>query len=157
MNPAAILTPFRHRWIRLSGRERVLIGLAALVLAAYGLSLAARPLLDARAEARSRIATYERMQARLVTLGDNAPVAVASSPDEPVAAIVTDTVTGYGLVIRRIETDQTATRVELEDAGFAEIVLWIEELERQHGLRVVGVEMERRSAGTVGARLAVQR
>jgi general secretion pathway protein M len=75
-----------------------------------------------------------------------------------VAAVVTDSAPAYGLAIRRIETDQAGTRVELDDAGFAEVVLWIEELELQHGLRVVAVEMDRRpEPGVVAARLAVRR
>jgi general secretion pathway protein M len=154
----AALAPARLWWQQRSLRERVLVALAAAALAAYAATVTAvRPALEAREEALAAIARFEAMQARLAASGSG-PVTEPPPSDQPVAAVVTDSAPAYGLAIRRIETDQAGTRVELDDAGFAEIVLWIEELERQHGLRVVTVEMDRGpEPGVVAARLAVRR
>jgi general secretion pathway protein M len=159
MSVASILARAGLWWTRRSVRERALLGLMAAALAGYVLIVAVgQPLLAGRAEARSSIVRFESMQAPLATLADDGPVAVAPSSDQPVATVVTDTAPGYGLTIRRIETDQGGTRLEIEDAGFAEIILWVEELERQHGLRLVALEMDRRpEPGIVSARLTVQR
>jgi general secretion pathway protein M len=145
-------------WTHRSVRERALLGLMAVALVGYGLvAVVGQPLLAARAEARAAIARFESMQARLAAVADAGPMAVPAS-DQPAATVVTDTAPGYGLTIRRIETDQGGTRLEIEDAGFAEIVLWIEELEGQWGLRLAAIEMDRRPApGIVGARLTVRR
>ena len=141
-------------WGRRSGRERVLLAVMASGLAAYLLFVgAARPLHAARGEALATIARHEAVLARLAALPEGiAPVASG----EPVTAIVTES--GYDLTIRRIEAEGEGARLEIEDAGFPELVLWIEELERAHGLRLITIEIERRpEPGLVGARLTLGR
>ena len=143
-------------WGRRSGRERVLLAVMASGLAAYLLFVgAARPLLAARGEALATIARHEAALARLAALPEgNAPVASA----EPATAIVTASAPGYDLTIRRIEAEGEGARLEIEDAGFPELVLWIEELEREHALRLITIEIERRpEPGLVGARLTLGR
>ncbi len=125
-------------------------------LAAYLLFVgAARPLHAARGEALATIARHEAALARLAALPEgNAPVASG----EPVTAIVTASAPGYDLTIRRIEAEGEGARLEIEDAGFPELVLWIEELERAHALRLITIEIERRpEPGLVGARLTLGR
>jgi len=144
-------------WGRRSPRERLLLGVAASVAVAYLLFVgAARPLFAARAEALATIARHDALLARVVAApeGNVAPVPTS----EPVAAVVTATAPGYDLTIRRIEAEGDGARVEIEDAGFPELILWIEELERDHALRVVGIEIDRRAEpGLVGARLTLGR
>ena len=143
-------------WGRRSGRERVLLAVMASGLAAYLLFVgAARPLLAARGAALAAIAEHDAALARLAALPEgNAPVASG----EPVTAIVTASAPGYDLTIRRIEAEGEGARLEIEDAGFPELVLWIEELERAHALRLITIEIERRpEPGLVGARLTLGR
>ena len=143
-------------WGRRSGRERVLLAVMASGLAAYLLFAgAARPLLAARGAAIATIAGHEAALARLAALPEGkAPVASG----EPVTAIVTESAPGYDLTIRRIEAEGEGARLEIEDAGFPELILWIEELEREHALRLVAIEIDRRpEPGIVGARLTLER
>jgi general secretion pathway protein M len=145
-------------WTRRNPRERVLLAVLALSVAAYALVVGiAQPLLGARATALSTIAQHDAALARLAALPP-AEVAPADAADRPVTAVVTETAPDYGLTIRRIEAEGDGARLELADAGFPEIVLWIDELERAHGLRLVAVEMDRQpEPGVVSARLTFGR
>jgi general secretion pathway protein M len=145
-------------WRRRSARERAMLAVLALSVAAYALVVGvAQPLLGARATARSTIARHDAALARLAAL-PAAEVAPADAADRPVTAVVTETAPDYGLTIRRIEAEGDGARLELADAGFPEIVLWIDELERTHGLRLIAVEMDRRpEPGVVSARLTFGR
>jgi type II secretory pathway component PulM len=145
-------------WRRRSRRERALLAAMAVALAAWLLALGvAQPLLAARAGALAAIARHEAALARLEALPEGGP-APAASDGRPVAAILTGSAPDYDLTIRRIEAEGDGARLEIDDAGFAEIVLWIDELERDHGLRAVAVEMDRRpEPGVVSARLTVRR
>jgi general secretion pathway protein M len=142
-------------WGRRSARERVLLAVMASALAAYLLLVgAARPLFVARGEALAAIARHEAALARLAALPEgDAPVATG-----PATAVVTETAPDYDLTIRRIEAEGDGARLEVEEAGFPELILWIEELEREHSLRVFAIEIDRRpEPGIVGARLTLGR
>jgi general secretion pathway protein M len=142
-------------WAQRSPRERVLLAVMAAALGSYGIIAGvAQPLLAARSAALAGIARSDAALARLAVL----PTASPGADERPAAAILTETAPGYGLSIRRIEAEGDGARLDLGDAGFAEIVLWIDELERAHALRLVAVEMERRpTPGVVGARLTFGR
>jgi general secretion pathway protein M len=143
-------------WERRSGRERVLLAVMVSALAAYLLIAgAARPLFAARGEALAAIARHEAALARLAALPEGNAPAVSG---EPVTAVLAGSAPGYGLTIRRIEAEGDGARLEVDGAGFPELILWIEELEREHGLRLVAIEMDPRpEPGLVGARLTFGR
>jgi type II secretory pathway component PulM len=134
----------------------MLLAAMASALAIYLMSAgAARPLLAARGEALAAIAERDAMLARLAGL-PNGDAAIPSA--EPVTAIVTASASSYELTIRRIEAEGEGARLEIEDAGFPELVLWIEELERAHALRLLTIEIQQRpEPGLVGARLTLGR
>lgn len=145
-------------WGRRSIRERMLLGVVVSLVGGHLLYAGAlRPVFAARAEALAAIARDEAALARLATLpeGDAAPsVAPAAEP----AAAITESAPGYDLTIRRLEAQGDQTRVEIEDAGFRELILWIEELDRDQALRVIAIEIDRRpEPGVVGARLTLGR
>lgn len=145
-------------WGQRSGRERLMLGALAVAAAAYLLvAVVAQPLLAARGAALADIARHDAALARLVALPDTG-TAPRPVDDRPVPAVVTATAPAFDLPIRRIEPEGASARVEVEDAGFAEILMWIEALEREHGLRLVAIEMDRRpEPGVVSARLTLER
>jgi general secretion pathway protein M len=146
-------------WQRRGRRERVLLaGLAAGVGAYLAATQAVAPLLAARADGRAAIARNDAALARLAALPEDAAPRLGGSDGRPVVAVATDTAAEHGLTIRSVEGDGGGARLELADAGFAELVLWIEVLERDHGLRAVALEMERRpEPGVVASRLTLAR
>ena len=146
-------------WARRSPRERwLLVGLAA-VAALYGVIVGvAQPLLAGRAAALAAIAEHDRALAALAALPAEAETAPSRSAALPVAGVLTQTAPDFDLAIRRIEPEGAGARLVLDDAEFAGVLLWIEELERDHGLRLTAIEMDRRpEPGVVSAQMSFER
>jgi type II secretory pathway component PulM len=145
------------RWAALSGRERQLIGLAAVVLAAAALILGVwQPLQTSRADDLARIARYDRMQLALSQLPDGA---VPATDPRPIATILAQTAAAQGLEILRLDTPgpDTAT-VALQDVSFETLVLWIDGLGRDSGLTVATAAIRQTDTpGFVSAELSLQR
>lgn len=143
-----------------SGREKILLGFGFLLTVLWiGVVVVWQPLQLYRTNLEAKIARYE---IGLATLQDPAfsvsEVQVPSADSRPVPVLVADTAAVFQLVIRRLEAEDTGARVVLEEATFEQVVLWIEALERDHGLRVRDLEMTRRPApGTVSVTLALER
>ena len=143
-----------------SGREKVLLGAGlALALLWLGITAVWQPLRLHRANLEVKIARLDRGLAALQDPGFNLPDANTPTADSrPVPVVITDTAAVFQLVIRRLEAEGIGARVVLEEATFQQVILWLEALERDHGLRVRDLEMTRRPApGIVGVTLALER
>ena len=143
-----------------SGRERLLLGIAlAFAIAWLGLAAVWQPLRQHRADLESRIARYDSGLAALENPAFSpAETEIGSSDSQPVPLILTDSAAVFQLVIRRLETEGAGARVVLEEAPFEQVILWLEALERDHGLQVSDLEMTRRPApGVVSTTLALER
>ena len=146
-------------WVRRSLRERwLLAGLAGAAAAYVAIAVVAQPLLAARAAALAAIAEHDRALAQLAALpAEGAPAPVRSAA-LPVAGVLTETAPEFDLAIRRIEPEGAGARLVLDDADFAGVLLWIEELERDHRLRLTAIEMDRRpEPGVVSAQMSFER
>jgi general secretion pathway protein M len=139
----------------LSTRERVLLLLAlpiAILLA--GWRLAWVPISDARAARDAEIAGY-RMVAEAASRAGVTPLA-APAEAGPLATRVTASAEAAGLSLSRLEPEGEGLRVAVAEAGFAQVVLWLADLEGGDVL-VSAVEMDRRTApGAVSARVLVE-
>lgn len=146
-------------WTRRTPRERVLLGVLMLTLGGYLLATGVvRPLLAARQTALASIAGSDAALARLASAPEPTERRIVLMADEPVSSILTSTATVFDLTIRRIEAEADGAEVMIEDADFEDIIRWIETLERDYGLRLSTLEMDRRpEPGVVSARLGVQR
>ena len=146
-------------WRARSSRERwLLLGLAGIGIAALLIAGLIRPLFASRAAALEAIGRHESALAQLAALPEGMTAPSAAAATRPVTAIVTETAPEFGLVIRRIEPEGAGARLLIEDAGFPEVLAWIEALERDRGLRVTAVEMDRRpEPGVVSAQLTLER
>ena len=141
-------------------RERMLL-CVALVCAVAWLGVVAlwQPLRQHRADLQDRIARYDSGLAALENPAFSAPDPLAAPRDSrPVPVILTDSAAVFQVVIRRLEAEPAGARVVLEEAPFEQVILWLEALERDHGLRVSTLEMTRRPApGVVTTTLALER
>lgn len=148
-------------WRGRTARERVLILGMGLALAVYAaIACAVQPMLGSRAAALESIALADAALARLEASpgGDGAAVSARATVARPVTAVLADTATDFGLTILRIEPEGAGARLTLGEADFAELLDWISALEREHGLRLTAVEMDRRpEPGVVAALLTVER
>lgn len=138
-------------------RERYLL-LGALVLAGVWLAfvLVWQPLAAREAALTSQIARYERSLAIL----DSAPEDTEAAPTDsrPVPVILTETAADFSLTIRRLEPEGGGARLVLDEVPFNDVILWLDRLDRDHGLRPTELDMTRRPApGMVTATLALQR
>ncbi len=146
-------------WAARTGRERVLLACLAIVCIAYALMVAVwQPLQRHRDTLTSDIARYTRTAAALSDATAQGAVFATPAADTPLPAIITDTAATYQLTIRRLQPTPNAAEVTLEDAAFDAVLLWVEALERDQGLRIVSLTMTRRpEPGLVATTLTVGR
>lgn len=161
LGQAGPLAAWRMRavaWFRLrTQRERVLLTGTAAMLFFAGLFIGVwQPLYAMRVAALADISRYETLTARLRAVE---PGAVDSTTRQAApATVITTGAREFGLTIRRLEPEGNRIRVALEEAGFEDVIVWLDTLESQHSLRVVSLEMERRPApGVVSARVMLEK
>lgn len=139
----------RERWLLMMGSAAVLIWVA--------FAFVWQPI-QARREAASRqIALYERA---IVALHAAPASTIVAPPADPRAlnAIVTDAASGFDLSIRRLEPQGNSIRVTVDEAAFQTVILWLEAMQRDSGLRASELDMIRRPApGVVNATLVLER
>ena len=140
-------------------RERLLLGamaaVAALALVYLGIW---QPLQNARNGYEAAIARQDALKARIAALGsDAAPAPVISDPRPP-AVIVSEAAASATLAIRRLEPAEDRVRVVLEDADFGAVLVWLDALDRDTGLKVAEIDITRRpEPGTVSTTLMLRR
>ncbi|MGL5011221.1 MAG: type II secretion system protein GspM, partial [Paracoccaceae bacterium] len=146
-------------WAARTARERVLLACLAVVCLGYALIVGVwQPLQRQRDGMSSDIARYMRTAEALSAAAAQGVAFVTPASDAPLPAVITDTAAGYQLVIRRLQPTANAAEITLEDAGFEAVMLWLEALERDHGLRVMTLTMTRRpEPGLVATVLTVGR
>lgn len=148
-------------WIdQRTDRERLLLGVGFLFAVLwFGIAIVWQPLRLHRANLEATIARYDSGLAALQNPAFSvADPQVPAADSRPVPVIITDTAAVFQLVIRRLEAEGTGARVVLEEATFEQVILWLEALERDHGLRVRDLEMTRRPApGIVSVNLGLER
>jgi general secretion pathway protein M len=151
--------PFAEAWRARTPRERVLIaGLAATLGLWAGVAGLWQPLQAHRAALIDDIARYTRTGAVLTTAAASGLALPAPGSDAPLPAIITDTATAYLLTIRRLQPTADAAEIVLEDAAFETVLVWLEALERDQGLRIRALTLTRRpEPGIVGTTLTVGR
>ena len=146
-------------FMALTLRERVLL-IMVLPLAAIALSYqyAWKPLNETHKRYTSDIASY-----RLVTdtaalakqpATQSTSVPIPAQNDVPLATRITSSGEAAGIVLRRIEPEGDGIRVTLADTSFAQLTLWLAEMEQDLAVVVTAIEIDRRpEPGTVSARI----
>lgn len=140
-------------------RERLLLGAMAAVAALAFVYLGIwQPLQNARNGYEAAIARQDALKARIAALGsDAAPAPVISDPRPP-AVIVSEAAASAALAIRRLEPAEDRVRVVLEDADFGAVLVWLDALDRDTGLKVAEIDITRRpEPGTVSTTLMLRR
>lgn len=143
----------------LTQRERTLVSLAlAGVTCAATFQFVWLPVQAKRAALSTEIAGYAQVMDRIAALGPETPVLqTAAGPATPLSTRVTQSAEVAGLVLRRLEPEGDMLRVTLDDVAFANVILWLSDLETTHAVIVAGIEVDRRPApGIVSARLLLR-
>ena len=139
-----------------SRRERALLGVLAVVLTlALLVQLVWRPLIVARDTARADIARYDRIAAQLRAAGPDV-ARVAAARTGTLSTVVTERAAKAGLTIARIEPQGNQVAVSLDSVGFDAVVDWLAALDRDAGVIVVDLKVERRpDPGVVTAQVTL--
>lgn len=141
----------------LSGRERALLFVALPVVVIFaGHQFAWQPLQELRAAREAEIASY-RFVAQSAAEAGTQITPVKEEDAAPFAARVTQSAEAAGLSLRRLEPEGDRLRVAIEEAPFAQVVLWIADLEAEQDVLLAAIEIDRRIVpGTVSARLLLE-
>lgn len=150
----------RAFWQDRTPRERVLMALAAAILAAALIHAALwQPLSDRRGALHAAIAAHAAAHAYLAEGGvvQAAPAFPDPAEGQPLATRLTQSAQGLGLTVRRLDpAGPGAADVTLEEAPFDLVMAWLIELERDRGLELRAFTLTRRPApGAVAATVSV--
>ena len=131
-------------WEDRTARERWLLGVLAAVAIVVGLDrLVWHPLDTARTTALAEIARDDRIAAQLRVAGPDV-ARIAAARTGTLSTLVTDRAAKAGLTIARIEPQGTNVAVSLDGVGFDALVDWLAALDRDAGVSVVDLKIDRR-------------
>ena len=146
------------RWLaERSRRERLLLGvLAGVAVVTLLYMLVWQPLAAARARAVADLRSYTMLSARLRAAGPEV-ARIAATRRTSAATVITDSAARAGLTIRRLEPQGDRTQVTFEDVPFDKVVEWLAGLQRDAGLSVAVLRVDRRPApGIVNVQATVK-
>jgi general secretion pathway protein M len=146
-------------WAQRTPREKWLLVTLAGTLLLYGMVIGLwQPLLQKRDAAFADIGRYTSAHAEISAIAASGlPVGTAVS-DQPIPTILADSAALFQLTIRRLQPTADAAEVSLDDAAFADVLPWLEMLERDHGLHITALTLTRRpEPGQVATTLSITR
>ncbi len=153
MTPPAIWTNFLADR---TPRERgLLLGLAVVAVVAGGVIGVWQPMRAHNAALADSLLRAERAAVQVANL----PIQPDLAPPDarPAPVIITEAAEAFGLQIRRLQPQGGTVQVALDDAAFDAVLLWVEALERDHGLRLADLTLTRRpTPGTVATTLTLE-
>ena len=145
-------------WMTRSARERLLILLAAGLVAVLLLNLfVVRPLRAAHAEASVSLAVASRTldavsAARPAGMADAGQDASAPLPAEALRARLVDLAASHGLSVSRLQMDEQGSIViQFDQAASSLLFAWLESAERQLGATPTQASVFAEASGTVRA------
>jgi general secretion pathway protein M len=144
-------------WADRTGREKVLLITLAGVAAIWG-SFAGvwQPLQQHRAALLSEIIRFDRAATVLQMAAQSGGLPRVAADTQSLPVIIAETAASLQLVIRRLQPVGDQVQITLEDAPFDAVLVWIDTMERDHGLVVQSLDLVRRPApGVVGTSLTV--
>lgn len=162
-----MIEQYRERFLALSLRERILVGMAALAVVLTLLFLLIwEPLGKGVERLRADVSTMQELvadlsQARALVLSGRGGIGVIQGQGRSLLSIADQTgkENGLGEAITRMQPEGDATvRVWLEQADFVSLLRWLNALENTYGVSVVEAAVDRETQpGLVRARLGLVR
>jgi general secretion pathway protein M len=140
----------RAQWEQLAPRERVLVGVAAvLVPVAAFVMLVARPLVSstrkAAVEVSDRRALLRQVEQVAARLGPQSPANAGLGDAQSLVVVVDRTTRAHNLgpYVRRDDPDgKSGIRVRLENVPFDALVEWLADVQNTQGLAVTAVTVD---------------
>ena len=146
--------------LHLSPRERALVGvLLPIVVVAATYQFIWLPVQANRFSRQAEIAAYLEVTDKILAMASTTSPAlpVDTGPVTPLSTRVTQSAENAGLELRRLEPEGDMLRVTMDDVAFANVILWLSDLEVSQSVIVSAIEIDRRVApGIVSARLLMK-
>ncbi len=162
-----MIEKYRERFLALSLRERILVGLAGLAITLTLLFLLVwEPLGKGVDRLRADVSDMQELvaelsQARALVLSGRGGVGVIQGQGRSLLSIADQTgkENGLGEAITRMQPEGEATvRIWLEQADFVSLLRWLNTLENTYGVSVIEAAIDRDAQpGLVRARLGLVR
>lgn len=128
-----------HYWLSLQAREQrllIIAGAALLVAAAYGLIW--QPLHQSRVTQQQAVQAAQQqflyLQTQLPKLTQNTAL---TRTNGSLTEIVSDTARQLNIQVTRMQPQNEQLQLSLADVPFEALLTWLEQLQYQHGLRLV--------------------
>ncbi len=156
----------REWWEQREPRERLILGVAGLILAVLLYYLMVwEPIYKSLHQQRNEQKEAQELAAWLVKIRPEVQAAGGSRPSNSsgrsMLSVVDSAARQAGLSpkVKRIQPDgDTSVRVWIEDAPLADILRWVQTLHDQHGITTSNLNMDRgKTAGTATARMTLER
>lgn len=149
-------SPLRKRFEALSGRERRLALGVAVALVLFLIYSVVGPLLTFHDTALARHAAEQR-DLRWMQANREAAQAPSQRNDDNVEpqsrlSAINAVANEHGLTLRRIQPEEGAVSVQIENKPFEKVMRWSHALETRHGLEIVDASVDEQAPGTVNAR-----
>lgn len=140
--------------------QAILVAVAALAVMAIYVVLLFRPARDwrdtneARYERETELLTYMRANQRRLQAGGSP---ASSGGAQSLLTIVGDVARGQQMQLSRFQPEsEGSVTVVMDDEEFDKIVRFVDVLEREHGLAMRQVTIDRKAEGRASARLVIQ-
>ena len=152
------LQPLEARYRSLSPRERILVGLLALVVS--GFILVNWILMPASAMRTESIQALTATQNAVDWMRNNQAEAQRragvspKSPSESGLSVISQSANLHNLTIRRMQPREEVIDVELLEQDANSVFRWITVLEEEHGIQLINARIDRYGVGIVNCRLS---
>lgn len=153
-------SPLRQRFLALSARER---RLAMIVAATAGLFLVyaiVDPLFRFHASASARYASewedLQWMRANRDAVEISATEDAGEADPQSRLSAINSVAKEYGLVLRRIQPEEGAVSVQVENRSFETVIRWSHALENRRGFEIADASIDVQGPGIVNARFRVR-
>ena len=154
------IAPLIRRFAAASLRERILIGISAYLLLAIFLYYAILdPAIEFRNEKlRAQAAASNGLSWMVANQSEARQQGSTSSPvrNESKLTVVSSSAELHNVTIKRMQPGENRINIELTDQEYSAVIRWLIALERDHGLTLVDVRLDKSAEGVVGGRLTLR-
>ncbi|MCE0493862.1 type II secretion system protein M [Vibrio salinus] len=139
----------KNWWFALSTREqKLMVVMAVIVIVFFAYAGIWRPIYQGAEEARSRLVSEQKLLSwvknhanQIISLRQTS--GQSATKDMPFNQVITTSSKQYGLTLIRIQPRENSYQVWFEPASFNRFLKFIDYLQRQYGIRVEALDVEK--------------
>lgn len=163
MDKMPALQPWLERYEKMAKRDqlalKVLACFALVMIVIFGLIVPAIEFNDkSQARYADQLETLSWMQANQSAIETSSAATSQRDPGQSLLGISNKTAKSYSLAFKRYQpVDENGLNLWLENVSFNNLILWLERLNKKHGITVKEISVDRQNQqGRVNVRLFLQ-